>query len=196
MNTFATIAQNQIDAIALIQSELLTKLRAGRIGFSASELTAYFSLIEKGLPLFGILPDNIGEQLTNTQLNQLITLILDNTQEGDPTMPIDQAKFDAALAELNRLKSDASDDAANKAALAQAQAELKSAQDNLATLQAKVDQLTSDDEADKAAVAKAQADLQSAEVAVKDAEDKANALIDQILPSPSAPTAPDVSPAL
>jgi hypothetical protein len=181
MASYAKVAQNQLDAIDLIQTELLSRLQRGRIGSSVSELMPYFSLIEKALPLLAVMPVNIEEQLENIQVNQLLSLIL-NEKEGDTTMPIDQNRYDPAVAKLNELKSGAADDEANKVALNQAQAELKSAQEALGSLQAKVDQLTSDDEADKSAITQAKVDLQFAEEAVAAAEQKANALIDQIVP--------------
>jgi len=189
--TFAAIAQNQIEVIALIQAELLGRLRSGRIGMSASELMSYLNLIEKSLPLLSVIPEGTPEQSANIIVNKLISSILEENL-GDLSMPIDQSRFDAAVAKLNELKSTATDNEANKAELQQAQAELKSAQEKLGMLQSQVDQLTSDDESDKAEIAKAKADLQKAEEAVAAAETKANTLIDQILPDSEAPTVPDV----
>jgi chromosome segregation ATPase len=189
--SFATIAQNQIEAIALIQAELLGRLKSGRIGQSSSELMSYLLLIKESLPLLSVLPEGTPEQAANITVNKLISALLEE-QLGDLSMPIEQSRFDAAVAKLNELKSNAADDEANKAELQQAQAELKSAQEKLGSLQSQVDQLTSDDESDKAEIAKAKADLQKAEEAVAAAETKANTLIDQILPDSEAPTVPDV----
>jgi len=188
---FATVAQNQIEVIALIQGELLSRLRSGRIGSSSSELMSYLLLIKESLPLLSVLPEGTPEQTANIVVNKLISTILEE-QLGDLSMPIEKSRFDAAVAKLNELKSNAADDETNKAELQKAQAELKSAQEKLGMLQAQVDQLTSDDESDKAEIAKAKANLQSAEEAVAAAEQKANTLIDQILPSSEAPTVPDV----
>lgn len=192
MTSFTVITQNQLEIISLIQAELISRLKNGRIGNNSSELMPYMSLIEKALPLLPAMPLEVAEQLAASDSEKLLSL-MSLILEGD-SMPIDQSRFDAALAKINDLKSDAADDQANKEALSKAQAELSKAQESLGSMQAKVDQLSADDEADKAAIAQAKADLQSAEAAVKSAEDKANTLIDQILPVSEAavPAQPEV----
>lgn len=184
MASYSLVAQNQLDAIAAIQTELLERIKSGSVRYDASELATYFTLIDKALGLFQILPQGTAEEQANVTVNKLISLILDEPQ-GELSMPIDQARFDAAVAKLNELKIEAADDEANKTALAQAQADLKSAQDAVAPLQAKVAELqpkADDDDAARAQLTQAQADLKSAQDALAAAEAKTNQLIDQIVP--------------